>query len=244
MQVRWSVIISGLLLHAATAGASSHESVKVLRAYGPGGPHHVLRECADLFREKFGVIVVVIRASPAVLARKIREDGDMYFGGAEYMLADFSRENPGVLDMHSMENLHPRRVGVVVRKGNPLKIKGVECLQRDGVDLLETKHENMRQFYAVRPDRMKNLRHQVYSGQEGLDAWRSARELDAWVTYESWHVLLEEESEFIEISGDHALRFTTVALTRRTPHRQAAGQFIAFLKSPEARQIFVEHGWE
>lgn len=69
-------------------------------------------------------------------------------------------------------------------------------------------------------------------------------ELDAWVTYKSWHVGLEEETDFIEIPGAHALRYTPVALTTRTPHRREARQFIAFLKSPEARSIFVAHGWE
>jgi len=238
------VQIAGLLLQAAGAGASTEESVRILRAYGPGGPHHVLQECADLFREKHGVAVAVIKASPAELAQKVREDGDIYFGGAEYMLEDFARENPGVLDLLSAEKLHPRRIGVVVRKGNPLEIKGTACLQRDGIDLLAVRLENMTQFHSPQRDRTSNVRRLVYTGQDGANAWLSSPELDAWVTYESWHVWLEEDSEFIEIPGDHARRFTTVVLTHRTPHRQAAGQFIAFLKSPEARQIFVEHGWE
>ena len=74
--------------------------------------------------------------------------------------------------------------------------------------------------------------------------WRSRPELDAWVTYKSWHVGLEGEADFIELSGDDAVRFTPAALTRRTPQREAALQFIEFLKSPEARKIFVRHGWE
>ena len=245
MDKRWCVFVSGaLLLHAALAGASSQEPVKVLRAYGPGGPHHVLRECADLFREKYGVTVAVIKASPAELAQKVREDGDIYFGGAEFMLEEFSRENPGVLDMRSAEKLHPRRIGVVVRKGNPLNIKGIECLQRNDVDLLVAKLENMAQFHSPRSGRMKSAWRLVHSGQEGVDAWRSAKELDAWVTYKSWHVVLEDETEFIEIPGDHALRYTPMALTSRTPHREEALQFMAFLKSPEARLIFAEHGWD
>jgi accessory colonization factor AcfC len=160
------------------------------------------------------------------------------------MLHDFARENPGVLDLLSVEKLHPRRIGIVVRKGNPLGIKGLECLQRDDVDLLAVKLENMAQFHPPRPDRKSIVRQQVHTGQDGVDAWRAFPELDAWVTYRSWHVWLDEESEFIEIPGDQALRYTPVALTQRTLHRQAAEQFIAFLKSPEARRIFVEHGWE
>jgi len=241
---RWLVLCAGLLLSAGVVEASTNESAGVLRAYGPGGPHHALKECADLFRERHGVTVEVFKASPAELTSKLGEDGDIYFGGAEYMLDDFARENPGVIDLSSVEKLQPRRIGIVVRKGNPLKIKGLECLQRDDIDLLVVNLEKMTQFYAPTHDGMRNLRRQVTTGQEGVATWRSSRELDAWVTYKSWHVFLGGESEFIEIPGDHALRFTPVALTRRTPHRAAALQFIAFLKSPEARRIFVEHGWE
>lgn len=240
----FGLLVAGLLLQATRAGASSEESVTILRAYGPGGPHHVLKECADLFKEKFGVTVAVFKASPGDLARNLLKDGDLYFGGAGYMLDQFARENPGVLDLRSVKRLHPRRIGIVVRKGNPLNIKGVDCLQREDIDLLAVRLENMTQFHPPRYRRRGGARRQVYTGQDGVQAWRSSPEFDAWVTYESWHVQLEEESDFIEIPGDHALRFTPVALTKRTPHREAAQQFLAFLESPEARRIFVEHGWE
>jgi accessory colonization factor AcfC len=244
MFVRWLVLFAGLLLPAAAAGASPEKSGGILRAYGPGGPHHALKECAELFREKHGVSVEVYKASPAEMAHKLSEDGDIYFSGAEYMLDDFARENPGVLDMLSVEKLHPRRIGLVVREGNPLKIKGLECLQQDGIDLLVVNLENMAQFYAPHHNQKRNLRRLVNTGQEGVGLWRSSPELDVWVTYRSWHVMLGDESEFIDIPDDRALRFTPVALTNRTANRQAAMQFIAFLRSPEARRIFVEHGWD
>jgi accessory colonization factor AcfC len=245
MSKRWRVLFAGLLLHAATAGATPVEPVKVLKAYGPGGPHHVLQECADLYREKSGVAVGIVKASPRELVRKIQQDGDIYFGGAEYMVEDFVCRNPGLLDPQTIEKLHPRRIGLLVRKGNPLGLKGTGCLERNDVDLLAVKLENMDQFHPERQeDGTDPVCRQEYSGQDGVEAWRESPEIDAWVTYKSWHVALEEESEFIEIPCKHALRHTTVALTRRTPNREAALRFIGFLKSPEARKIFVEHGWD
>lgn len=231
-------------MHAVSAEGSSVKSQKVLLAYGPGGPHHVLRECAELFEQERGIAVAIIKGSPRELDRKLREDGDLYFGGAEYMLEEFARRNPDVLDLRSVEKLHPRRIGVVVRKGNPLAIKGPECLQRGDVDLLGVELENMSSFLPARLGQRRNLRRRVYTGQEGVAAWRNNPELDAWITYKSWSVELEAEADFIGIPGDHALRYTPVALTRRTPHRQEAQEFVAFLKSPRARRVFVEHGWE
>lgn len=237
-------LVGGLLLLAATAGASTENPRKTLYVYGPGGPHHVLEECADLFQEKHGVKVVVIKALPHDLAEKLGENGDIYYGGAEYMLEAFDHSNPGLLDMTTLEKLHPRRIGVMVRKGNPLNIKGIEDLNRQGIDILDVKLENMRHFHGTGTDRSSNIRRFVYTGQQGVDAWQASPDIDAWVTYKSWHARLEESADFIEIPGNHALRYTPVVLTQGTPQRHVAMQFITFLKSAEARQIFQEHGWD
>lgn len=237
-------IIGLIFLFAATAAASPEVPLKTLRVYGPGGPHLVLDECADLFREKHGVNVVVARALPHDLERKLLEDGDIYYGGAECMLEDLDRRHPGVLDMTSVEKLYTRRIGIIVRKGNPLNIKGIEDLQQEEIGLLDVKLENMRHFYGTSAGLSSNIRRFVYTGRQGVDTWRSSPEIDAWVTYKSWHVRLENEADFVEISGDHALRYTPVVLTHGTSQRQEALQFITFLKSEEARRIFEKHGWD
>lgn len=235
---------AGGLLLALAAGAAGETSSTVLRAYGPGGPHHVLEDCADLFKAKHGVEVDIIRALPHELERRLSEDGDLYFGGAEYMLEEFDRRNPGVIDLTTVERLHPRRIGIIVRKGNPLGIEDLDDLRREGVDLLDVKLENMRHFHLGPNDGHGNIRHFEYTGQRGVAAWRFTPELDAWITYRSWHATLGDQADFIEIPGDQGIRYTPMALTRRTPHRAAAAAFISFLKSDEARRIFIEHGWD
>lgn len=210
-------LLGSLLLLAATAGASTVAPLKTVHVYGPGGPHHVLAECAEIFMEKHGVKVVVIRVLPHDLAEKLGENGDIYYGGAEYMAEEFDRSNPGLLDMTSVEKLHPRRIGIIVRKGNPQNIKGIEDLSRQGIDLLDVKLENMRHFHGTETDRSSNIRRFVYTGQQGIDTWQSSPDIDAWVTYKSWHAQLEKSADFIEIPGDHALRYTPVALTQKRP---------------------------
>lgn len=243
MSLKCWVFIGCLLLQVSTAGASTELSTKVLRVYGPGGPHNVMEECAKLFTESHGVNVVVIKALPHDLEKRIRVDGDIYYGGAEYMLEDFHRRNPDVLDLTSLEYLHPRRIGVLVRKGNPLGIQGTDCLDENGVALMDVKLENMREFHGTSSGISSNIRRFEYTGQQGARAWRTSPEIDAWVTYKTWHLSLEAESDFIEIPGESGQRFTPIALTQTTPYRQDALKFITFLKSEEARQIFEQHGW-
>jgi accessory colonization factor AcfC len=243
--LRCSALFTALALLAASAFASTGSPAPVLRAYGPGGPHQALQECADLYRDLHGVSVGIIKAGPAELAKRLRTDGDIYFTGAEYMLEDFVEENPGVIDLHTVDELFQRRIGILVREGNPLGIKGIACLRRDEVDLVVADLENMESFLApVCGDKPSLGPKQIYTGADGVNAWCSSPEIDAWVTYKSWHLELEEYSDFIEIPCDHALRSTMVAITSRSENRKAAQHFIDFLKSPEARRIFVEHGWE
>lgn len=163
----WLTLV--FLLSAASAWGSTQDLAKTLRVYGPGGPHHVIEECASLFQKRHGVKVVVIKALPWELDERLSLDGDIYYGGAEYMLEAFANRNPGVLDMLTVEKLHPRRIGILVRKGNPQLIDGIDDLTLDGVDLLDVKLENMRYFHGSTSP-LGSIRRFAYTGQEGVRA--------------------------------------------------------------------------
>lgn len=244
MQVKWLFLFMLVPLTAPTLAVADVAAPKVLFAFGPGGPHRVLQECAELYEKNHGVTVKVFKSKPDSLAQKLEEHGDIYYGGAEYMLDDFVRRHPGVLDPTSAVELYPRRIGVIVRTGNPLNITGSEDLARPEVNLLAVELEKMEAFHPTSSDEKNIIHHEVYTGQEGVAAWRSTPEIDAWITYKSWHVTLEGEADFVTIPGDVALRYTPMALTRRTANRQAALHFIDFLQSLEAREIFTKHGWD
>jgi accessory colonization factor AcfC len=71
------------------------------------------------------------------------------------------------------------------------------------------------------------------------------RDLEAWISYWSWHLTMRDEAEFLPILGHpDALRFTPLALTRRTAQRRLAEQFVRFLRSDEAHGVFRQYGWE
>ena len=243
MNKTW-IFIGFCLLLVAAAQASTEMSTKVLRAYGPGGPHQALEECANLYKARSGVEVLITKVLPHELERRLREDGDIYFGGAEYMLDNFLEDNPELLDVTSVQRLSPRRIGIIVRKGNPHNIQYVDDLHKSCVNILDVKLENMRSFHGNPTCCSSHIRSFVFTGQQGVRNWKALPEVDAWVTYKSWYALVKEESEFIEIPGDYALRFTPIAVTKRTPLRQEAELFINFLKSEEARLIFKKHGWD
>ena len=145
--VRTALIIL-MILSICTAQASTDLPSKVLRVYGPGGPHHAIQECADIFGQSSQTKIEVLKALPFDIEQRLPLDGDIYYGGAEYMLEKFNKTNPGVLRIDTMEKLAPRQIGIIVRKDNPLNIKGTADLNRPGIDLLDVKLENMRHFYG------------------------------------------------------------------------------------------------
>jgi len=218
------------------------EQEKIVRVYGPGGPHRALSECADLFEQKSDVEISIIKALPHQLERKVRVDGDIYYGGAEYMLDQFHDKNPDVLDMSTFEKLHPRRIGILVRKGNPLQLEQVQDLQK-GVVVLDVKLENMRHLNGLDDGMATSFHLFAYTGRQGADIWLSDQDVDAWVTYKSWYYVLRDKSDFVEIPGEGSARYTPLALTNHTENPREARAFIDFLKTEEARQVFERHGW-
>ncbi len=236
--------IFALLLFTTVATATDEPFPNALRVFGPGGPHRVLDECAQLYSERSGVDVVVSKALPHNLNHLVSEHGDIYYGGAPYMLERFDDRNPGVLDLNSVEHLYPRQIGIIVRDGNPLDIQGLECLSRNDVELLDVKLEEMHDFHGAFEDGIHRVESFVYTGLQGLNSWRSNPKIDAWVTYKSWFLHLGDEAHFVEIPGEDALRPTPVALTTHTKRRQEAKNFLEFLKTDVAYEIFQKHGWD
>lgn len=212
---------------------------------GPGGPFVPMRECARTFSEAGTCAVEVVKAEPS-LWRGLWEEGvDLFYGGAPYMLEDFDYENPGILDVASAESLHRRRIGILVRPDNPLNIRELENLGRVGARLLDVRLEKMESFQDAGFDGVRRIAHAVLTGEQGRDAWLSRPDLDAWITYRTWHAALGGASGFVPISGrEDAVRPMVVALTRNTAHRESASRFVSYLKTESAHGEFRRHGWE
>ena len=226
-----------------TAGGGA-SGTTVLHAYGPGGPYLPMKACGELFTQATGVRVITTKGVPSSWIGRARQDADLIYGGAEYMLPEYESECPGLIDMTAVANLFPRRVGIIVRKGNPKVLSSPEDLGVGGLRVLDVQLERMEPFQRA-ARRAGNIARSVVTGEEGRTAWLTEQELDAWITYRSWHVTMRDEAEFLPILGPpDSLRFTPVALARRTPHRQLAADFVGFLRSEATHRIFAEHGWE
>lgn len=228
----WGIIMA---LQADAMAAS-------LTVYGPGGPYQAIRTCADIFGATLGLTVDVQAGEPAEQAAQAAQDGDVYYTGAEYMMRDFLRDYPGVLDDSAVIYPAARRMGIIVQQGNPKGIRGLDDLAAPGVRILDVRLENMGE---LRGAANANVALSVTTGRQGLAAWKKGEDLDAWVTYKTWAEQLESgEGEFIPIADARGVRRIPVTVMRNAPHPEQAKAFLDFLKTDQARAVFLANGYE
>ena len=74
--------------------------------------------------------------------------------------------------------------------------------------------------------------------------WLAEKDIDAWLTWNIWYKADPKHSTLVPVSEDYVIyRQCSIAVTGKGWQKPHAGQFVAFLKSPEAAEIFAKWGW-
>jgi accessory colonization factor AcfC len=249
---KWLSLLFSAVLGISLAGpgmAAAQE--KVLQVYGPGGPLGPMQESGRMFSQAHGMEVRVTAGPTPKWIEAARQNEDLIFGGAEYMLTEFILKNPDLVDPKTRTSLYVRPAGILVRPGNPKKIKSLKDLTRTGVRIVDVNGagqlglwEDLAGVHGLIPGIQKNIVLSVGSSAEAIDKWKTRPELDAWITYESWHYRLKEVTDLVRLPRAQRLyRGTPIAITSRSQQRDPAQQFIDFLKTPAAHAVFQKWGW-
>ena len=123
-----------LAFAAATATAVSAQSS--INVYGPGGPAPAMQEAAKVFGATNNVTVIVTAGPTQQWLEKAKQDADVVFSGAENMMSDFSKALPGAFELADAQALYLRPVAILIRPGNPKRIRGFRDLLKPGVKIL------------------------------------------------------------------------------------------------------------
>lgn len=217
-----------------------------LNIYGPGGPFLAIRECANVFGAKNGINVQVKSGTPLQWIDEARKNGDLMFQGAEFMLTEFMRAYPGLIDESSITGLYARAVAILVREGNPHNIRSAIDLGKPGLKVMVVTQERMEEVYRGVPGVNYNLAFSVLTGKQAENIWKTNPKPDAWITYETWfHAMDKGGVELIELTGgERILRMTPIALFKSSRNKKAANEFVDFLRTEEAHKIFQKWGWK
>lgn len=258
-----SVLAGGVVgtLPAQSASLVRPETVFV---YGPGGPLPAMKEAAEAFRRQNGTVVVVTGGPTAEWLSKARADADMIFSGSEHMMTDFVRQlgdtaggvTPrGRIHAPSIRPLYLRAAAILVRPGNPRRIRRFEDLLRPGVGILVVQGAGQTGLWedvagrtgdigVVRAFR-NNIRFFAGNSGEARNRWGRDSTLDAWLIWDIWQVANPTLADLVPLAEPWRIyRDAGLALTEQGRERAVVRQFAAFLESPAGARIFARWGWK
>jgi accessory colonization factor AcfC len=249
------LIVAGLIVMTGMASekkVKSKKDDKVVYVYGPGGPLGPMEELAKHFSRGNGIQVKVIAGPEGKWIDNAKKDGDIIYGGSSYMLRNFLFSHPGLLNEDSWVELYSRPAGILVRKGNPKSIQKLADLTKEHVRIVDVNGagqlglwEDLAGRKGLIPDIQQNISVSVKTSAEAIEIWKSDPTIDAWITYESWHHRLQNETDLVPFSEEDKLyRGTPAALTVKGTNKKAAESFLTYLQTEEAHEIFRKWGWK
>jgi accessory colonization factor AcfC len=206
----------------------SQAQTDTLFIYGPGGPQAPMEECAKLFGASMSIHVKVIAGPEDKWIEQAKQNGDVIFGGAEYMLTQFATKHKGFLDSSTITELYKRSAGILVRKGNPRNIKSIKDLTRSGIKLLNIDGagqlgmwEDLAGKQNLIAGIQKNIGGSFGNTALGIEAWKTDNTYDAWITFASWHNRLKDLTTLVKIPPSQTVyRGTPIAVTTITDQKR------------------------
>src|SRR5215470_17908701 len=118
------------------AASSSPAAAEELHVYGPGGPEPAIREAAAQFGKAHGIRVIVTAGPTDGWLAQARQDADLVYSGSETMMTDLLERMGGELVAGTITPLYLRASAILVRPGNPRRIKNFNDLLAPGVKVL------------------------------------------------------------------------------------------------------------
>lgn len=240
-----------LAVTGGTIAAQRGEPSGGLHVYGPGGPLAPMKACTEQFARTTKVPVSVVGGPEAEWIDAARRDADLVFGGAEYMLTAFDLRHPRFLDTATRVSLFDRSAGILVRPGNPRQIRSLKDLARNGIQIIDVNGagqlglwEDLAGRQGLIRDIQRNIRVSVETSAEAIALWKARPELDAWITYESWHFRLPDVTALVRLpEAERLYRGTPIAIAHRSTRKAEAAALIAHLRSAECHAVFRRWGW-
>ena len=231
----------------------SKQSGKI-HVYGPGGPFPAMNGIAKLFSKKFNVKVIVIKGPSKKWMPKARRNADVVYSGAEFMMQNFVWAMKGRIDEKTIKSMYLRPSGILVRKGNPKRIKGFEDLLKSGIKILVVDGAGQIGLWEDMAGKQgsietvkafgKNIVYHARNSAEAKSEWLKDKSIDAWLIWNIWQVSNKNIADFVPVSKKYIIyRDCDISLTYKGEKRPIVKKFYNFLMSKDAAEIFKKWGW-
>jgi len=244
------IFLSVFLSTNLFAAESPKETLKI---FGTEGPRPALREAADAFAAANNVNIEIDGTHVEKWKSAALKESDIIYSSSENLM-DTYNDTLGIIDASTITSLFMRRAGILVRPGNPKKIKGLkDLLHRDlkviivngqgQVAMWEDMVGRLKDVQAL-VDMRKRISFTARTLAEAKQYWKNHEEVDAWISFSNWAKREDMNVDAVEIEKDLVVyRSMVAAVTSTTNQREMSLKFIEYLQKPEAEKIFKAHGW-
>lgn len=243
-----------LLATAVVAALIATPAAAQVKVYGPGGPAPAVREAAAQFEKDTGIDIEVVSGPTPQWIENARKDADVIFSGSDTMMTDFVRALPTALRQADVQPLYDRPAAILVRKGNPAKIKGFRDLLRGDLDVMVVEGAGQNGLWEDLASRaggigfLRKLRPRIgvfaANSAEAREKWIAEPGIDAWIIWGIWQTANPAIADQVSIEREIVLyRPMAVATTTSSDQKADAHAFTAFLASKKGADIFRRHGW-
>lgn len=231
---------------------------EVINIYGPGGPHTALIEAAKLYKMETGVTVNVIYGPQAKWWKEGMKKADIMFSASDNQITAFIEANNKNFSQMNVVPLYLHDSIILVKKGNPKKIKGIQSLidmdnvrivVNDGAGVSQTSgtgvwEDIIGRYYSI--DAFTKFRKKIVafvpnSGMGRAAFTDSKLQADAWITWSDW-ALSNDFGEAVKIEN-HLNIARPLNFALRNNYSQAVKDFTDWLTTEKVRVIFAKYGW-
>lgn len=235
-------------------GFSTLPSFAAINVYGPGGPAPAMNAVAKQFQSQTGIEVNVTAGPTTQWRDQAKLNADLIYSGSEAMMSDLETLFSDQIIKSSIEPLYLRPAAILVRNGNPKKIKGFKDLAKQDIKVLVTHgagQVGMWEDIAGRTGSIeltKAFRQNIamYAANTGgaKKTWETDNSYDAWLVFNIWGVSNPDIGQIIPIERDLVIyRDMGVVLTKDGEKNTEVQSFVGFLKSEQGQTIFKKFGW-
>ncbi|MCG3136546.1 MAG: hypothetical protein HJJLKODD_00380 [Phycisphaerae bacterium] len=237
-----------------SASAHGGKTTEPLHIYGPEDTYYAMQESATAFEQQYAQPVKVTVGPMAEWQKLAATDADLVIANSEYILQQMMQNELLKLDMDSVTPLYLRPSMVLARPDNPKNLSAFPDLLKPGIRILVDYEAGQRGLWEEMAARQgdvqtirafrKNIACVAHNADEATQIWNERSDLDAWVTWNTWHVPLHDQAYHVPISQDYVVyRQCCVALTAQGRQNPAAVTFVEFLTSAEGAKIFESWEW-
>lgn len=242
------------LLFAVTLALSAPAGAEVLNVYGPGGPAPAMMEAAKVYRAQTGTDVRIVSGPTKEWIGKAKADADLVYSGAEHMMTDFVREMEGRIDEQTIDPLYLRASSILVRPGNPRRIRGLRDLMAPGRKVIVVQGSGQTGLWEDMAGRTgdvrlvralrRNIVHVAPTSADAKTKWIADPSIDAWIIWGIWEKANPTIADRVAVEPQFRIyRDTGTALTMRGKAKPESARFLNFLRSPAGARIFAKWGW-